>query len=44
MFKKKKMKLLEKEQQESNENPKICFNCKKKIENKYLIDKKILSS
>ena len=39
-FKKKKMKLLTKEQQESYENAKICFICKKKIENKYWKDKK----
>ena len=34
------MKLLTKEQQESYENTKICYICKKKIENKYLKDKK----
>ena len=34
-FEKKKMKLLRKKQQESNENAKICFNCKEKFENKY---------
>ena len=39
-FKKKKIKLLTKEQQESYENAKICYICKKKIENKYLKDKK----
>ena len=39
-FKKKKMKLLTKEQQESNENTKIRYICKEKIENKYLKDKK----
>ena len=39
-FKKKKMKLLTKEQQESYENAKICCICKEKFENKYLIDKK----
>ena len=38
-FKKKKMKLLTKKQQESYENAKICFICKKKIENKYWKDK-----
>ena len=39
-FKKKKMKLLPKEQQESYENAKICYICKEKFENKYLKDKK----
>ena len=39
-FKKKKMTLLTKEQQESYENVKICYNSKKKFENKYLKDKK----
>ena len=39
-FKKKKMKLLTKEQQESNENAKLCHICKEKLENKYLKDKK----
>ena len=39
-FKKKKMKLLAKEQQESYENAKICYICKEKNENKYLKDKK----
>ena len=38
--KKKKTKLLTKEQQESYENGKICYICKEKIENKYLKDKK----
>ena len=38
--KKKKIKLLTKVQQESNENAKICYICKEKIENKYLKDKK----
>ena len=38
--KKKKRKLLIKEQQESYENAKICYICKEKIENKYLKDKK----
>ena len=39
------MKLLTKEQQESYENVKICYICKtkkKKIENKYLKNKKYL--
>ena len=39
-FKKKKMKLLTKEQQESYENAKIYYICKEKFENKYLKDKK----
>ena len=39
-FKKNKIKLLTKEQQESYENPKICYICKEKFENKYLKDKK----
>ena len=30
-FKKRKMKLLTKEQQESNENVKICYICKEKL-------------
>ena len=30
-FKKKKMKLITKEQQESNENAKICYICKEKL-------------
>ena len=34
------MKLLTKEQQESYENTKICYICKEKFENKYLINKK----
>ena len=34
------MKLLTEEQQESNENAKICYICKEKFENKYLKDKK----
>ena len=38
-FKKKKMKLLTKEQQKSYENPKICCICKEKFEVKYLKDK-----
>ena len=40
-FKKKKMKLLTKEQQESYENRKICYICQEEFENKYLKDKKI---
>ena len=39
-FKKKKMKLFTKEQQESYENSKICYICKEKFENKYLKDRK----
>ena len=39
-FKKNKIKLLTKEQQESYENALICYTCKVKIENKYLKDKK----
>ena len=39
-FKKKKMKLLTKEHQESYENAKTCYICKEKIENKYLKDRK----
>ena len=39
-FKKKKMKLLTKEQKESYENSKICYICKEKFENKYLKYKK----
>ena len=39
-FKKKKMKLLTKEQHESYENAKICYICKEEFENKYLKDKK----
>ena len=39
-FKKKKMKLLTKEQEEPYENDKICHICKEKFENKYLKDKK----
>ena len=34
------MKLLTKEQQESNENAKICYICQEKFENKYLKVKK----
>ena len=39
-FKKKKVKLLTKEQQESYESAKICYICKEKFENKYLKNKK----
>ena len=39
-FKKKKINLLTKKQQESYENAKICYICKAKFENKYLKDKK----
>ena len=39
-FKKKKMKLFTKEQQESYENAKICSICKEKFENKYFKDRK----
>ena len=39
-FKKKKMKLLTKEQKESYENAKICYICRGKFKNKYLKDKK----
>ena len=38
-FKRKKMKLLTKEQQESYRNAKICYICKEKFENKYVKDK-----
>ena len=41
-FKKKKMKSLIKEPQESFENAKIYYICKEKSENKYAKDKKIL--
>ena len=34
-FKKKKLKLLTKEQQELYENIKICYICKEKFENEY---------
>ena len=37
------MKLLEKQQQGSYENSKICYICKEKIENKYLKEKKIVN-
>ena len=36
----KKMNLLTREQQELNENVKICYICKEKIENKYFKGKK----
>ena len=39
-FKKNKMKLLTKEQQEWYENPQICYICKENFENKNLEDKK----
>ena len=39
-FKKKKIKLLTKEQQESYKNTKICYICKEKFQNRYLKDKK----
>ena len=40
-FKKEKMKLLTKEQQESSyKNAKICYICKQEFENKYVKDKK----
>ena len=39
-FKKKKMKLLTNEQQESYKNIKLCYICKKRFENKYIKDKK----
>ena len=38
--KKKKMKLLTKDQHESYENTNICYICKEKFENKYLKDNK----
>ena len=40
-FKKEKMKLLAKEQQESYENSKICNISNEEFENKYLEDKKV---
>ena len=39
-FKKKKMKLLTKEQHESYENAKICYICREKFDNKYWKDTK----
>ena len=41
-FKKKKIKLLAKEQQEVYENTKICYICKEKLEKNYLKDKNIV--
>ena len=38
-FKKRNMKLLANEQQDSYENAKICYICKGKFENKYLENK-----
>ena len=38
-FKKKKLKLLPKEQQESYKKAKICYICREKFENKYLKEK-----
>ena len=40
ILKRKKMKLLSKEQQESYEKAKVYYICKEKFENKYLEDKK----
>ena len=40
-FKKKKMKLLTKEQQESYENAKICYICQEEFENKCLKNKRM---
>ena len=42
MFKKKKMKLLTKEHQESYGNARICYICKEKFENIYWKEKKYL--
>ena len=39
-FKKKKRKLLTKEQQESYKNTKICYICEENFENKYVEEKK----
>ena len=39
-FKKKKIKLFTKEQQESYENAEVCFICKERFEHKYVKDKK----
>ena len=36
------MKLLTNEQQESNENLKICYICKEKLEDKYAKEKNII--
>ena len=41
-FKKKKVKLLTKDQQESYKNAKICFICRENFENKYVKDEKYL--
>ena len=41
-FKKKKMKLLTKEQHQSCENSQICYICKENFENKSFKDKKFL--
>ena len=38
ILKRKKMKLLTKEQQESYKNAKICYICKEKFENRHLKD------
>ena len=40
IFKKKKIKLLTKQPQESYENTKICYICEEKFESKYLKDRK----
>ena len=42
-FKKKKMIVLPKQQQESYENAKICYICKEKFESKYLKGNKYLN-
>ena len=39
-FKKKKLKLLTKEQQESYQNAKFCYICKENFEDKFLKEKK----
>ena len=41
-FKKKKMKLLTNEQQNSYQNPKICYICKGKFDDKHIADKKYI--
>ena len=41
-FKKKKIKLLTNKHQESYENPKFCYICKEKFENRYAKDKSIV--
>ena len=43
-FKRKKLRLLTKAQQESYKNAKICYICKEKFGNKYLKDKKYRKS